>query len=245
MQMTRLDPINLQNIHTDSLSILALTSSHLLVAGITRKDPSIALLLWDTRLSTLLTERKHSIPTSLSSVAPEEIRLQLVSSNDRQSLLIVNSQRSVTATDSSSSSKAIIYIIPHNVPATSSLANAIGKAQATNNWLAPAPKPPQPQSTDPDEEKREEILQEIIEALNAGDVEQADRIFFDWEAAEKATVKALAKEEAKKRMEARSNPKVQANGNGAGDDVNMNSDDDAKEKHTEKKIKVKHVSTLF
>ncbi|PVG03662.1 hypothetical protein CPB86DRAFT_810725 [Serendipita vermifera] len=243
MQVTRLDPIHLHNIHFNSLSILSLTSSHLLVAGITTKDPAIALLLWDTRFLTLLAERRVSIPASLSLASPDEIRLQLVSSSDRQSLLVVNSQLSTTLTDSPSSTKGVIFIIPHNVPATSSLANAIGKAQATNNWLAPAPKPPQLQGVDPEEESREEVLQEIIQALDAGKVEEADRIFFDWEAAEKATVKALAKEEAKKRMELKSDSKAHVNGNATGDDVNMNSDDDVKEKHTEKKVKVKHIRT--
>ncbi|KAG8820938.1 hypothetical protein FRC17_009978 [Serendipita sp. 399] len=194
---SQLDSLRIRSFHNESASLLCLGSTHILLAGVTRDAGDIAILLWDVQYSVLLSEHRLPTPSNLSSLARETLRLQLIHCNDAQSLLIITPDLSLNRPSQlPAGAKSNVLLIPHTVPQKSSLANVIGKADAGKAWLAPL------EDDKPDvlDEQRESILRALSEALQAGNVEATDTIFFDWVTEQTAAVKAAAKAEAKRHL---------------------------------------------
>ena len=132
----------------DEVSTLSLGSSHVLLAGVTSgASPELALLLWDLQYGVLLASRTLTIPASLNRSKKRGIDVQLASASGRtqQALLILGAKPAVGAANGSSAredgtsndvtQRSCILMVPYTVPATSTVANALGRAAAGEKWL--------------------------------------------------------------------------------------------------------------
>ncbi|KAK0190455.1 hypothetical protein F5146DRAFT_1137290 [Armillaria mellea] len=151
-----------------SPSILALNSSHILLAGITpHPDRKIALLLWDLRFSVLLASHTHTIPSG----SEDKTTLSLVSASS-EVLLIVSPGPSEKA---KSISRSSVLVVPYAVPASSTIANAMGRASSATPWLAKqAP-------TSQLDKSQEGVLTEMRSAMEQGRPQSASISFSKWE----------------------------------------------------------------
>ncbi|PBK93853.1 hypothetical protein ARMGADRAFT_1062677 [Armillaria gallica] len=154
--------------HLASPSILALNSSHILLAGITpNPDPKIALLLWDLKFSVLLASHSLSIPSG----SEDKTTLSLVSASS-EALLIVSPGPSEK---SKSTSRSSVLVVPYAVPASSTIANAMGRASSATPWLAKRP------STSRLDRSQEALLAEMRSAMEQGRPQNASMAFSKWE----------------------------------------------------------------
>ncbi|KAG8782345.1 hypothetical protein FRC16_002635, partial [Serendipita sp. 398] len=193
---THLDSLKIQSFYNETASLLCLGSTHIILVGITRNAGDIAILLWDVQYSVLLSEQRLPIPSNLSSIRQESLRLQLIRCNESQSMLIVAPDLTINRPNQlPAGAKSNILLIPHTFPQKSSLANAIGKADAGKAWLKPSKSSCVPSTLD---EQREGILRGLTESFQKDNIEAADTIFFDWINEQTAAVKAAVKAEAKR-----------------------------------------------
>ncbi|KAG7447648.1 uncharacterized protein BT62DRAFT_1075023 [Guyanagaster necrorhizus] len=160
------ETINLTSL--DSPSILALNSSHVLLAGITpNPDRKIALLLWDLKFSVLLASHSLAIPSG----SEDKTTLSLISTSS-EALLIVSPGPSEKA---KSTSRSSVLVVPYAVPASSTIANAMGRASAAAPWLAHRP------STSQFDTSQETLLTEMRSAMEQGRPQNASMSFSKWE----------------------------------------------------------------
>lgn len=165
--------------HLVSPSILALNSSHILLAGITpNPDRKIVLLLWDLRFSVLLASHNHSIPSG----SEDKTTLSLVSAFS-EALLIVSPGPSEKA---KSTSRSSVLVVPYTVPASSTIANAMGRASLAAPWLAKRPSPSQL------DRLQEALLAEMRSAMEQGRPQSASMAFSKWEKKAKSDSKSRA-----------------------------------------------------
>ncbi|KAK0491504.1 hypothetical protein IW261DRAFT_1438088 [Armillaria novae-zelandiae] len=154
--------------HLVSPSILALNSSHILLAGIApNSDRKIALLLWDLKFSVLLASHNLSIPSG----SEDKTTLSLVSASS-EALLIVSPGSSEK---SKSTSRSSVLVVPYAVPASSTIANAMGRASSAAPWLAKRPSPSQL------DRSQEALLAEMRSAMEQGRPQSASMAFSKWE----------------------------------------------------------------
>ncbi|PBK67026.1 hypothetical protein ARMSODRAFT_1020992 [Armillaria solidipes] len=154
--------------HLTSPSILALNTSHILLAGITSNpDRKIALLLWDLRFSVLLASHSLSIPSG----SEDKTTLSLVSASS-EVLLIVSPGPSEKV---KSTSRSSVLVVPYAVPASSTIANAMGRASSAAPWLAKRP------STSQLDRSQEALLAEMRSAMEQGRPQSASMAFSKWE----------------------------------------------------------------
>lgn len=106
-----------------STSLLALNSSHVVLALLAPKA-EISLLLWDLQYGVLLASQSLPLPSSLSEEGG--ISLKLRGATDTQSLLVLSGE-----------ARSVVLAVPVTVPPTSTIAAAMGRADATKAWLAP------------------------------------------------------------------------------------------------------------
>lgn len=219
-----------------NMSISCLGSTHVLVVGFDKVNADIVLLIWDVQYGVLLAEKKILKPNAFSVISPDLLQLSLTSCDTTQTLLSISSTKSGSKKNASAIGlKAIVMIIPHSIPASSSLAGALGRATSSEKWLAPVPLDTASGSNSRDD-GREAMLASVTDAIESGQADVADRIFFEWEAEQRALVKALAKEEAKRQMAALA-PKKAVNGHAGASDSD--------EAHHDPKISVKHVGSFW
>ncbi|KAK0461635.1 uncharacterized protein EV420DRAFT_1639932 [Desarmillaria tabescens] len=151
-----------------SPSILALTSSHVLFAGITpNPDRKIVLLLWDLRFSVVLASHSLSIPSG----SEDKTALSLISASS-EALLIVSPGSSEKV---KSTSRSSVLVVPYTVPPTSTIANAMGRAASAAPWLAKRP------STSQLDRPQETLLSEMRSAMEQGRPQSASMLFTKWE----------------------------------------------------------------
>ncbi|TFY67644.1 hypothetical protein EVJ58_g1487 [Rhodofomes roseus] len=132
--------------HTSEISLLALTSSHVLLACITLANPEITLLLWDVQYGVILAEQQFACPLNLYRGKGRGVRMDLVASGSAaepsQALLVLHpadakSQESLFPRATS------VLVVPLSVPRTSTIANALGRAAASQAYLRPEADSPQ------------------------------------------------------------------------------------------------------
>ncbi|KAG7097458.1 hypothetical protein E1B28_004802 [Marasmius oreades] len=148
LQLTPLpDQLHLGNLSfttshsSEEVSIIALTSSHVLLAGLSgpSSNREIALLLWDLQYSVLLASRMIPIPTNLTD---KKLSLNLVDAMSSSNLLLlltpsasISAQERRKSSGGTSATSAVL-VVPVVVPPRSSIANAMGRAAAGAPWLA-------------------------------------------------------------------------------------------------------------
>ena len=167
-----------------SVSLLALTSSHVLLAAVASQE--INLLLWDLQFSVLLSSHTLSVPSALSS-SQLHIRLfpgsQTTTKNQTyvagQAILILSS---IPTQDSSTKSTSVILVVPYSVPATSTIAAALGRGGASKKWLRDSEEQTSSESVTPSAEEtaRANLLATMRTAMQGGRPQAAVAAFMKW-----------------------------------------------------------------
>ncbi|KZT66048.1 hypothetical protein DAEQUDRAFT_813894 [Daedalea quercina L-15889] len=124
--------------HAHEISLLALTSSHVLLAGITVSQPEMVLLLWDTQYGVLLAEQRFPCPSHLHRGKERGVHMELVASSSaaepNQALLVLH-PADAKSQDSEDPRATSVLVVPLSVPKTSTIANALGRATIGQAWL--------------------------------------------------------------------------------------------------------------
>jgi hypothetical protein len=172
--------------------LLSLGSSHVLLAGITQNPTrEITLLLWDLQYSVLLASQTLPIPSALSQSNENTIKFNLVVANASQALLVltpnVPSSHRKSQASTSSPSRSSVLVVPFTAPATSTIANAMGRASSGAKWFA---QPNTSASPAPNQAKydpaRMKLLDTMRSAMGQNRPQAASVAFFEWEKREKA-----------------------------------------------------------
>ncbi len=206
--MQGVDPFQLKNLQftpdspSKNVALLPLTSTHVLLAGISPSSTEIVIHIWDLQYSVLLVSHTLSIPSSLSSFSPQTISISLLPSLpaassqaaliDSQALLVISSS-SLSTSKSKSKSRSrsgavatAVFAVPYVVPRVSTIANAMGRASVSAKWIAPR-EDGERNETDDDvmysgmDKSRKEVLKEMSDAMEGKRPQAANDAFFKWE----------------------------------------------------------------
>ncbi|EMD40538.1 hypothetical protein CERSUDRAFT_111138 [Gelatoporia subvermispora B] len=138
----RADSLRLQNLsfvspsssHPSEVALLPLTSSLVLLAGITAQGgPELVLLVWDLQYSVLIAQHTLAVPNALGRNKAVGLHIALAnapSPTARHALLLLTG-----------ASRASVLAVPLTVPPRSTLAGALGRGSAGARWLTPASGP--------------------------------------------------------------------------------------------------------
>ncbi|TFK94274.1 hypothetical protein K466DRAFT_476809 [Polyporus arcularius HHB13444] len=151
------EPLRLQGLifintpRTSEVSLAALTSSHVLLSAITTgAESEIVLLLWDLRYGVLLAQQAISVPSTLPRPKKQGAVLQLVASStvgstsgaskassvNLNALLVLLPSPERDQQQAEAPARSTILVVPLTVPATSTIAAVMGKANAGARWLS-------------------------------------------------------------------------------------------------------------
>ncbi|KAF7305181.1 hypothetical protein MKEN_01233300 [Mycena kentingensis (nom. inval.)] len=167
-------PLRLKSLSTDEASVVALNTSLVLLAAVTSASRSIVLLLWDLQYSVLIASHTFTIPSTLSALPKLSVTLGITSSaNSPQALLVIAPPTTNAAPPKSARSS--IFSVPLTFPKSSSLGNAIGRADAGRQWL---------ELDAPEETSQNKVLTSVKKALGKKDPTAAEEAFFAWEASD-------------------------------------------------------------
>ena len=122
-------------IASQELSLLPIHSSLVLLAAIpTSPLTDIVLHIWDLQYSVLLASHSFTMPSTLSRSAMGGIKIELVKCNDSQVMLVLSPRMPLV--EVKSTYRSSVLVVPINVPSTSTIANAMGRAAAGEKWVA-------------------------------------------------------------------------------------------------------------
>ena len=158
------------------VSILSLGSSLVVLCSGIPQSQELVLLLWDLRYSVVLASQRFSIPAKLST-SKGNVSLRLIPASNTLALLSVSSE----LVNKSSKTSSAILAVPVTAPATSTIANAMGRASSSAQWLAKSEAlsngymPHAPFDSD-----RRDLLDKLKAALRQNHPEAADSAFFEW-----------------------------------------------------------------
>ena len=156
--------------------MLSLGSSLVLLCSAIAQSQDLILLLWDLRYSVVLASHRFSIPAKLST-SKGSVSLELVPALNTQVLLSVSSGLLTKAPKTCSA----VLAVPVTAPATSTIANAMGRALSSAKWLSKSGAlsnghvPHAPFDSD-----RRDLLDKLKTALRKNHPEAADSAFFEW-----------------------------------------------------------------
>jgi hypothetical protein len=155
-----------------NVSILSLGSSFALLCGGLAQSQDLVVLLWDLRYSVVLATHRFPIPTNLTA-SKAGISLKLIPASNAQVLLSLSS----SPQGKSLKSRSAVFVIPTTVPATSTIATAMGRASSSAKWLvAPNDGP----LNDPFSTDRRDLLNKLRSTIQQKAPEAADSAFFEW-----------------------------------------------------------------
>ncbi|KAH9077077.1 hypothetical protein EDB83DRAFT_2348082 [Lactarius deliciosus] len=155
-----------------TVSTLSLGSSFALICGGLVQSQDLVVLLWDLRYSVVLASHRFPIPTDLTA-SKTGISLKLIPASNTQVLLSLSSGPQ----GKSSKSRSAIFVIPTTVPATSTIATAMGCASSSAKWLVAPNGGPSSVSFSPE---RHDFLNKLRSTIRQNDSEAADSAFFEW-----------------------------------------------------------------
>ncbi|KAG5635014.1 hypothetical protein H0H81_012717 [Sphagnurus paluster] len=164
---------------SEEVSLLALSSSHVLLTALTASPtPEIVLLLWDLQYSILLASHALPVPSTLEA-SDIMIKLTLVPASDSQALLLLSPHTSDSVRqDQTKTSRSSVLVVPLVCPPTSTIANAMGKASAGAKWIAQASSLALPPTHDATSRK---LLETMATAMGKNLPQAANLAFFEWE----------------------------------------------------------------
>ncbi|KAI0053667.1 hypothetical protein FA95DRAFT_1481422 [Auriscalpium vulgare] len=154
------------------VSILSLGSSFVLLTSVTHHNPEFFVLLWDLQYSVVLATHTFPIPTTLTH-AKDGIHLELISASSSQALLAISPKQS----ESASTCRSSVLVLPFQVPKTSTIANAMGRAASSSKWIQAQPTDGPQGGLDSD---RQAVLQAVKSAMQQKRPEAADAAFLKW-----------------------------------------------------------------
>ena len=155
------------------VSILSLGSSFVVLCSGISKSQDLVLLLWDLRYSVVLASHRFSIPAKLSTLKGN-VSLGLIPASNSLALLSVSSG----LVNKSPKTSSAVLAVPVTAPAISTIANAMGRASSSAQWLAKSEAlsnghvPHAPFDSD--------LLDKLKAALRQNHPEAADSAFFEW-----------------------------------------------------------------
>lgn len=160
------------------VAITRLSDSHVLLAGVATEDHSeVVLLLWDLRYSVVLASQKVPIPSTILSGKDGRIRLSLLTATSSQAIIVLSPTASTIKSSQGTTSRSSVLAVPLTVPSTSSIANAMGRASATQLWVASRAAST---SFSPMDKGRMKLVDTMRNAIRQNRVEAADSAFFGW-----------------------------------------------------------------
>ncbi|KAL0070179.1 hypothetical protein AAF712_002669 [Marasmius tenuissimus] len=161
----------LSSLKEAEVSIISLTSSHVLLAGFTgpTSNREIALLLWDLQFSVLLASRTIPIP---SNVVSDKLAITLVDAMSSSNVLLVLTPSVSHPERRKSSGQYLRYL------SLFSVANAMGRASAGIVWLTKDQSSEGPVQYDPG---RRKVLSDMRSAMEKNRPQNANDAFFTWE----------------------------------------------------------------
>ncbi|THG96364.1 hypothetical protein EW026_g5455 [Hermanssonia centrifuga] len=205
--LTPATPLSLQNLsfippiqssgplshpHLDEISLLSVGSSHVLLAS-SAVGPTheITLLLWDLQYSVVLASHVITIPSTVHRSKRHGISLHFGGAEPdlSQALLVLSpgSQPSLTNGDSgarsaadSAAQKSSVLVVPFSVPPTSTIANALGRAPASNKWISPSKSRDSQSSAGGVNDAQDKVLKAMSAAMDSKRIQGADEAFFAW-----------------------------------------------------------------
>ena len=192
---------------TSEVTLAALTSSHVLLSAVTSGSPmEIVTLLWDLRYGVLLAQQAIPVPSTLprpkkhgavlrlqvsppSASGSESTKASTVSMN---AILVLHPspEREHQAESGSPAARSTVLVVPVTVPLRSTIAAAMGKANAGARWVSTKPGGPisqgQGQMTRGGPElsaNARKALREIKTAIDGsanGSTVAAETVFFEY-----------------------------------------------------------------
>lgn len=152
--------------------MVALTSSLvLLAASVTGRQQGIYLQLWDLRYGVMLASQTFHPPSLIDPIP----YIKLVAADEGQVLLTLSPSQS--SRESQGSSRSAVYVVPVDQNIKSSLAMALGKFSATEEWLHPQKSKSQLATLDAD---MVSLVAAMQGAIRKKKPHQADEAFFSW-----------------------------------------------------------------
>ncbi|KAF9006748.1 hypothetical protein BDQ17DRAFT_1352325 [Cyathus striatus] len=152
-------------------SILALTSTHVLLASTTTSQDEVALLLWDMQYGVLLTSHNFPVPSSMKESGG--ISAQLVDAGQGQAVCILSPLES----KKQQATLTTVLVTSYSVPLTSTIANALGKALNGARWIK---KDSSPVAAAPYNEDKSKLVAEMRTAMDQNRIQAANDLFFSW-----------------------------------------------------------------
>ncbi|KAF8272086.1 hypothetical protein EI94DRAFT_1567074 [Lactarius quietus] len=155
-----------------AVSTLSLGSSFALLCGGLAQSQDLVVLLWDLRYSVVLASHRFPIPTNLTA-SKAEMSLNLIPASNTQVLLSLSSRPQ----SKTSKLRSAVFVIPVTVPATSTIATAMGRASSSTQWLVAPNGEPSSVSFSSD---RHDLLNKLRSTIQQNDPEAADSAFLKW-----------------------------------------------------------------
>lgn len=158
--------------NTMAVSTLSLGSSFALLCSGLAQSQDLVVLLWDLRYSVVLASHRFPIPTNLTASKATH-SLKLIPASNAQVLLSLSSKPQAK----SPKLRSAVFVIPVTVPATSTIATAMGRASSSAKWLVAPNGGPSGVSFSSD---RHDLLNKLRSAIERNDPEAADSAFSEW-----------------------------------------------------------------
>ena len=164
------------HLNSKPVSILSLGSSLVVLFGGISQSQDLVLLLWDLRYSVVLASHRFSIPAKLSTLKGN-VSLGLIPASNTLALLSVSSGQ----VNKSPKTSSAVLAVPLTAPAISTIANAMGRASNSAQWLAESEVLSNGHvSHAPFDSDRRDLLDKVKAALRQNRPEAADSAFFEW-----------------------------------------------------------------
>ncbi|CAA7259375.1 unnamed protein product [Cyclocybe aegerita] len=178
-----------------SNALLALTTSHVLLATVSSQE--INILLWDVQFAVLLASHSVPVPSSLSS-SSLQIRLVAGSHSQQsqktktqvvngQAILIISSVPTKKRQDepfdaSQQKSTSVLLVVPFTVPSQSTIAAAMGRGAAGKKWLkiSSTLNDASASQKGAEETAKEKVLGTMRAAISSGRPQAAVAAFMKW-----------------------------------------------------------------
>ncbi|KIY50665.1 hypothetical protein FISHEDRAFT_71704 [Fistulina hepatica ATCC 64428] len=154
------------------VSTLALGASHVLLAAPTELGHQIALHIWDMQYSVLLASHILPVPSSLET-EEGSLKLSLCGTNSipqRHAFLVL-----------SSSTRSSILAVPLACPEVSTIASAMGRADAGRPWVDIDDVVSDATATVSLSSSETELVDEMRSFVQEGNTQAADELFGNWD----------------------------------------------------------------
>jgi hypothetical protein len=127
------------------------------------------------------------MPSTLSRSAMGGIRIELVKCTDGQVVLMLSPRMPLV--EIKSAYRSSVLVVPINVPSTSTIANAMGRAAAGEKWISKTPAAPANGAVNGSvssggatrlEASQESLLRQLRTLISQKRIQAADEAFFAW-----------------------------------------------------------------